>query len=116
MSFDLSIVTIGYSEPTLWAAVAIATALAILAGHLLGRALGRIHDPWRRRLYGLPASGLGSLAIVVVTVVLLDQIFSHYHRGMVCTAFVTPALFLPAVVGMVVECLSWTSARRAQSR
>ena len=40
MTFDLSdfsITTIGYGEPTLWVAIALASVVAILVGHVLGR-------------------------------------------------------------------------------
>jgi hypothetical protein len=115
MSFDLSdfsIMTIGYREPTLWAAVALGSGIAIAFGYLAGGAFGGIRDRWRRRLYGVAASGLLALAIVVVTVSLLDWLFIHYHRRMVCTVFVTPALFLPAILGLFVESIAWRRARR----
>ena len=116
MTFDLnaSITTIGYGEPTLWAAVAFATVIAIGLGLLVGAAFGRIGDRWRRRVYGLPASGAVALLVVVLTVVMLGWLFNYFHGGMVCTVFITPALFLPAAVGIVVECVAWRHARRAQ--
>ena len=116
MTFDLnaSITTIGYGEPTLWAAVAAATFIAIVLGRLMGAAFGSIGDRWRRRVYGLPASGAVALLVVVLTALMLSWLFSHYYGGMVCTVFVTPALFLPAAVGIIVESVAWRRARRTQ--
>jgi hypothetical protein len=104
---DLSIMTIGYREPTLWAAVLLGSSVAVALGYLAGGICGAMRDRWRRRVYGVPASMVLAIGILVVTVVLLDWLFSHYHRGMVCTAFVTPALFIPMMIGLVAECVAW---------
>ena len=117
MTFDLSdfsMTTIGYAEPTLWAAVALASVIAMVAGHIIGVGFGRVRDHWRRRSYGLPASGLVSLLIVVLTVTILDGLFSQYHRGLVCTAFVAPVLLIPALIGVAVESRAWRRAREAR--
>jgi hypothetical protein len=112
---DFSMTSIHYGEPTLWAAVALATAAAVLVGHVLGKAIGRVRDRWRRWLFGILASGAAALLLVVLTVLILDGLFSHYHRGMVCTVFVTPALFIPALVAVAVERLAWIRAREARA-
>jgi hypothetical protein len=116
MTFDLgdlaSITTITYAEPTLWASVILTSFVAVLVGHMLGHKLGHIRNGWRRRLYGVVISLVVAVLLVVATVVLLDLLFSRYHRGMVCTVFVTPALFLPPLIGLLAERVAW---RRAQA-
>ena len=111
MSFDLSdlsITTIGYSEPTLWAAIVLSSIVAVSVGLVLGRTFGQVRDRWRRRLYGGLVSVVGALAFVVFTVLALETFWAHYHRGTVCTAFVTPVLLLPMLLGLAAERLAWT--------
>jgi hypothetical protein len=112
---DFSITTIGYGEPTLWVAIALASVVAFLVGHVLGSTIGRVRDRWRRRVYGIPASGAVFVSLVVLTVMILDGLFSHYHRGMVCTVFVTPVLFIPGLVALAVERVAWRRAGEAQA-
>ena len=99
MTFDLSdfsITTIGYREPTLWAAIAIASVVAILVGYVLGRTVGRVRDRWRRRVYGISASGALFASLVLLTVMILDGLFGRYHRGMVWHRLCDPSTVHPS--------------------
>ena len=104
MSFDLSdlgITTIGFAEPTLWGAVVLASLVAILVGLLMGRTVGQFGNqpPW----YSLPMSGVVAFLLFPLTILIMDGLFSLFHRGMVCTVFVTPVLLIPSAVVLVTQ-------------
>ena len=99
---------IGPSEPTLWLAIALSCAAGLVVGRATGTRIVRLHDEWRRWMWGalvLPASVVVSLP---VTGLILDVLFGLRRGGAVaCTTLVKPFLLLPSVVAIGAGAWAW---------
>lgn len=112
MTIDLRIISISYSEPTLWVSVGGSAFVAILLGWRVGAWIARVEDPRRRRGYGTLLTAGALATFLVLAQVLLYLLFSVGTAGaMVCPAFVGPALLLPAILGVAAEAIAWRRTR-----
>jgi hypothetical protein len=108
MKLDLRIMTIGFSEPTLWVAVAATGMGGIAAGLALGMRIGRRPPGVTQWAAGLWLGLLLALLIAVNTHVVFSVLFSATTGGaMGCTYIVGPVLLLPAVTAIAAEALAW---------
>ena len=107
MAFDLRIITIGFSEPTLWMSVASSGVVGIVAGLALGTRIGRRPPGVTRWATGLWLGLLLALLVVISTHVVFSVLFSVRTGGaMGCTYIVGSVLFLPAAAAVAAEALA----------
>lgn len=116
MTFDLRIITVGYGEPTLWAAILVTSVVAVAAGIAIGKRFGRRALGPPKWATGAAVGLLLALALVVIAHLLFSVLFSVATDGaMVCTYIVGPALLLPAAVALLAQAIAWwVTARRIQ--
>jgi hypothetical protein len=88
--------------------VGISTIVALLLGWQLGRWLSHIRHPWRRRtLASILMGGVGAVLVTLPVALLYAFVAARADGATVCPAFVKPALFLPALLGLSAGALSW---------
>jgi hypothetical protein len=114
MTIDWRIITVGYSEPTLWVSVLIATVLAVVGGVHTGiRVVRQVPAGIRRWATGLWLGFLLAGASLVIGVALFSLMFLAATGTSVCTFVVGRVLLVPAAAGLVSEALaSWVTAKR----
>jgi hypothetical protein len=112
MTFDLRIITVDYGEWTLWASLAISTAIGCFLGWRVGKRIGVVVSAWRRWILAALAALLLCQGVVMIAIVAFAILFAVSHEGAsVCTLLVQRALFIPSVISIAAGAAGWRHAR-----